>query len=51
MAYIKDKLSNFLDNGGRDLDYDEYTYPKLEDISDGSFADNTCSSCNGKGVI
>ena len=32
MAYIKDKLSNFLDNGGRDLDYDEYTYPKLEDM-------------------
>ena len=32
MAYIKDKLSDFLDNGGRDLDYDEYTYPTLEDM-------------------
>ena len=32
MSAIKDKAMDFLENGGYDLDYDEYTLPKLEDM-------------------
>ena len=29
---IKDKAMDFLDNGGFDLDYDEFNLPKLDDM-------------------
>ena len=32
MSMIKDKAMDFLDNGGFDLDYDEFTLPKLDDM-------------------
>ena len=32
MGAIKSKAMDFLENGGYDLDYDEYTLPKLEDM-------------------
>ncbi len=32
MSMIKDKAMDFLDNGGFDLDYDEFNLPKLDDM-------------------
>ena len=32
MSLIKDKAMDFLDNGGFDLDYDEFNLPKLDDM-------------------
>ena len=32
MSMIKDKAMDFLNNGGFDLDYDEFNLPKLDDM-------------------
>ena len=32
MGLIKDKAMDFLNDGGYDLDYDEWTLPKLDDM-------------------
>tara|TARA_R100000353_G_scaffold75844_1_gene57640 strand:+ start:477 stop:656 length:180 start_codon:yes stop_codon:yes gene_type:complete len=32
MSQIKNKIQDFLDNGGRDLEYDEIVLPSLEDM-------------------
>ena len=32
MGIIKDKAIDFLNDGGYDLDYDEWTLPKLDDM-------------------
>ena len=32
MSLIKDKAMDFLNNGGFDLDYDEFNLPKLDDM-------------------
>ena len=32
MGMIKDKAMDFLNDGGYDLDYDEWTLPKLDDM-------------------
>ena len=32
MSMINDKAMDFLDNGGFDLDYDEFNLPKLDDM-------------------
>ena len=32
MSLIKDKAMDFLNDGGYDLDYDEFNLPKLDDM-------------------
>ena len=32
MGQMKNKLMDFLDNGGRDLEYDDHTYPDFKDM-------------------
>ena len=32
MGRVKDKAMEFLDNGGYDLQYDEWNIPRLEDM-------------------
>ena len=32
MGAVKGKMMEFLENGGYDLDYDEWNMPKLEDL-------------------
>jgi hypothetical protein len=32
MSQIKSKIQDFLDNGGRSLDYDDYNLPMLDDM-------------------
>jgi len=32
MSKMKSKLMDFLDDGGRNLEYDEYTYPEYDQM-------------------
>ena len=48
MSMIKDKAMDFLDNGGFDLDYDEFTLPKLDDMD--AILDNNIHIWDYKGM-
>ena len=48
MSLIKDKAMDFLNNGGFDLDYDEFNLPKLDDMD--TILDNNIHIWEYKGM-